>query len=83
MPPRLRVSFIAAALTLATALVASAAPADRIIRGGRLLSIVHEAVPFVESCPDSRSIRTFHGGRAGAVRDQAAAIRLAFRPIGL
>ncbi len=50
---------------------------------GRLLSIVHEAVPFVESCPDSRAVRAFHGGRAGAVRDQAAAIWLAFGPIGL
>jgi predicted amidohydrolase YtcJ len=39
MPPRLRVSFIAAALTLATALVASAAPADRIIRGGPIVTV--------------------------------------------
>jgi DNA-binding LacI/PurR family transcriptional regulator len=42
---------------------------------GPLLSFVHEAVPFVEKRPDSRAVRAFHGGRAGAVCDQAAVLR--------
>ena len=50
---------------------------------GPLLGVVHEAVPLVENRPDFRAVRVFHGGRAGAVCGQAAAIRLAFRPIGL
>ena len=50
---------------------------------GPLLGVVHEAVPLVENRPDSWAVRAFHGGRAGAFRDQAAAIRLAFGPIGL
>jgi len=48
-----------------------------------MLSFAHEAVPFVENRPDSRAVRAFHGGRSGAVRDQEAAFRLAFGPIGL
>ena len=57
--------------------------AQRDTSGGPLLRIVHEAVRFVETCPDFRPVRAFHGGRSGAVRDQTAAIWLAFGPIGL
>jgi hypothetical protein len=48
---------------------------------GRNRWVVHEAVPFVENRPNSWAVRAFHGGRSGAVCDQAAAIRLAFGPI--
>jgi len=45
---------------------------------GPLLRVVHEAVPFLQNRSDSRAVRAFHGGRSGAIRGEAAAIRLAF-----
>lgn len=59
------------------------APCTTTNSSGPLLGVVHEAVPLVENRPHSRAVRVFHGVRSGAVCGQAAAIRLAFRPIGL